>query len=90
MIIEVIIQIWQIQADVLADDVNASAASKGWVEVHHASIEAVTGISRHAVVFRQSIVPLVPVAEGHQVAVLQLTALRRSCRTRGVKHDEEA
>ena len=34
--------------------------------------------------------PLVPMAESHQVAMFELTALGRARRTRSVKHDEEA
>ena len=86
--IEIIIEVRQVQADVITNDVNASTAGQRRVHIHHAGIETVAGVRSHAVSCSQAIVTLIPMAESHQVAVLQLTTLRCSRRTRGIKHDE--
>ena len=70
LLVEIVIQVGQVETDVLADDVDTSTASKGRVEVHHASIEAITGVSGYLVVGSQAIIPLVPMAESHKVAML--------------------
>ena len=75
LLVEVVVQVGQIQTYVIADDMNASTAGEGRVEVHHAGIETIAGIRRHAVGGRQPIMALIPMAESHKVAVFKLAAL---------------
>ena len=89
LLIEIVVEVGEVQADVVTNDVDAGTARQRRVEVHHAGIETIAGIRRHAVGGRQPIMALIPMAESHEVAVFQLTTLRRSRGTGGVKHDEE-
>ena len=73
--IEVIVHRRQGQADVVADDIHARAASQRGIHVHHAAVEAVTGVTRHMMLGLQFKTALVPMAESGQVAMLQLATL---------------
>ena len=87
--IEVVVQIRQVQTDILADDIDRSATGQGRVHIHHACIETIAGIGCHLVLRLQVIVAMIPVTEGHKVAMLKLTALGRSRRTGGIKKDKQ-
>ncbi len=88
--VEIFIQIGKVETDVVAHNVDAGAASQSGIHIHHAGVEAIAGVGCHTVVGSETVIALIPMTEGHQVAVLQLTALRRACGTRGVKQDEQA
>ena len=79
--VEILVQVGQVETDVLANDIDCSATGQGGVHIHHTGIEAVAGVCGHLVAWLQSVVTMVPVAETYQVAMFQLTALRRTCRT---------
>ena len=78
---EIIVQGRKVQTDVFANDIDGSATSQCRVHIHHTGIKTVTGVCSHLVPRLQVIVAVAPVAEAHQIAVLQLTALRRTRRT---------
>ena len=78
--IEVVVQVGQVQTDVLANDINGSTMGESGVHIHHTGIEAVAGVCSHLALRFQVVVAMVPMAEAHQIAVFQLTALRCACR----------
>ena len=75
VILEIVIQGYQVQTYFLGNDINSSTRRQGWVHIHHTSVEAITGIRGHMVTWLQVIVAAIPVAERHQVPMLQHTAL---------------
>ena len=89
VLLEVDVQIGQVQSDVLADDVDAGSAGHSGIDVHHAGVEAVAGVGRHVAGIVELEAPLIPMAEGYDVAVFQLAALGHTRRATGVEHDEE-
>ena len=90
VLLEIVVQGNKVQTQFLGHDMHAGAAGKCRVKVHRAGVEAVAGISRHLVLRLQAEAAVVPVAEGHHVAVYQLTALGNACRARCVEQDEQA
>ena len=90
VLFEILVQVGQVQADVVADDVDAGTAGQRGIDVHHAGVEAVAGVGCHMASLAEFEATLIPVAEGHDVAVFQLAALGHTRRAAGVKHDEEA
>ena len=85
----VVVEVRQVQTDVFTYYIYRSTTGECWVHIHHAGIKAIAGVSSHMTVGRQLIIALIPVTEAHEVAMLQLTALRHTSRARGVEHDEE-
>ena len=88
--LEVVVQGYQVKAQLLGYDVYGGSTGQSGIEVHHAGIEAIAGIGRHVVLGLQCIVALIPVAEGNEVGMCQLATLRHACRTARVEKDEEA
>ena len=75
LLVEVVVQVGQVQAYVVADDNDGGACCEGRIHVHHAGVKAVAGIGGHLVAWTQVVVVPVPMTEGHEVAVLELAAL---------------
>ena len=73
--LEIVVQIRQVQAKIFRNDMHGGTRSKGRVHIHHTGVEAVARIGGNCVFGLQLVIALIPVAEGHEVAVLQLTAL---------------
>ena len=88
--VEIVVKVGQVQAYVLAYDIDRSATSKGRIHVHHAGIEAIAGVRCHMTLRGKPVVTLIPMTEGDQVAVRQLAALGHAGRAGGVQKDEEA
>ena len=88
--VEIVVEVGQVETDVFPDNMDAGAACQCRVKIHHAGVEAVAGICRHAICRGQTIESLIPMTESHQVAVFQLATLRCSRGTGGVEHDEKA
>ena len=88
--VEIVVKVGQVQADVLADDIDRSTTSKGGIHVHHAGVEAIAGVRCHMTLRSKPVIALVPMTEGDEVAVRQLASLRHTGRAGGVKKDEEA
>ena len=86
--IEIVIEVGKIQTNVLANDIYRSTTGQRRIHIHHTSIEAIRGVCRHMTIGSQSVVALIPMAERHEVAMCQLTALRNSRRARGVKENK--
>ena len=89
VLLEVLVQGNQVEADLLGHDVNGGAAGEGGIHVHHAGIKAIAGIGGHPVLGLEVIVALIPVAEGHQVGMRQLAALGNARGAGGVEQDEQ-
>ena len=73
--LEVVVQGDQVQTDLLGNDMHRGTRSQGGIHIHHTGVEAVAGIGCHAVAGLQVIVTAIPVAERHQIPVLQHTPL---------------
>ena len=86
---EVIVQVWKVQTDVITNDIESGTAGQRGVQIHHADIETVAGVCSHLVFGLHIPVAVAPVAEAHQIAVLQLAAFGRTSRTGGVEQDEQ-
>ena len=75
ILLEVIVQRDEVEPDFLRDDMHRCSTSERGIHVHHAGIEAIAGIGGHLVLGFQIIEALIPVAEGHEVAVSELATL---------------
>ena len=89
ILLEVVVQGNQIETDLLRDDMHRSTASECRIHIHHTGIKTIAGIGSHLMLRLQVIEALIPVAEGHEVAMHQLTPLGNTCRTRGIEQDKE-
>ena len=74
LLVEVVVQVGQVQAYVVADNHYCGACCEGRIHIHHAGVKAVAGIGGHLVAWTQVVVVPVPMTEGHEVAMFQLTA----------------
>ena len=81
VIIEIVVQVWQVQSDIFTDDIYGGAAGDGRIDIHHTGIETVAGIGCHPVAGMQFVMPLIPMAESDEVGMQQLTALRHAGRS---------
>ena len=88
VLLEVVVQGHQIEAQLLWHDVYTGATGQGGVHIHHTGIKAITGIGGHAVLRLQTVETLVPMAEADEVAVSELAALGYARRTGGIEEDE--
>ena len=86
---EIIVQGNQVEADFLGNDIDRSSRCQGGIHIHHTGIEAVAGVCRHVVFCLQVVVTAVPVAESHQIPMLQHTALRNTRRAGSIEKYEE-
>ena len=89
LLIEIVIQLGQVEPDVLTYYIYGGSARERGIHVHHRGVKAVAGVCRHTAVCREVVVSLVPMAECHQIAVLQHYALRHARGAGGVEEDEE-
>ena len=89
VLLEILVQGNQVEANLLGDDVHCRTTSESGIHIHHASVEAVAGIGGNTALGIEVIVAMVPVAEGHQVAVSELAPLGHARGATGVKHDEQ-
>ena len=86
--LEIMIQVRQVQTDILADNIDGGTTRQRRVHIHHVRIEAVRSICRYLVSGMEIVVALVPMAERHEIAVLQLASFGHARRTGGIKQDE--
>ena len=86
---KIVVQCHQVQTQLFRDDVKRGTASECGIGLHHIGIEAIAGVGRHATVGRQVEPVVIPLAEGDDVAMYQLTAFGYARGARGVKHDEQ-
>ena len=87
--LEIIVESYEIEPNLFGNNVNCRATGESRIHVHHASIEAVAGISRHTMLRLEIIVSMIPVAESHQIGVSELASLGNAGRTTGVEHDKQ-
>ena len=73
--LEIVVQGYQVEAYFLGDDIHRGTSGQGRIHIHHAGIEAVAGIGSHMVAGLQVVVAAIPVAEHHQVTMLQHATL---------------
>ena len=69
------IQLAHVVAGLLRDDAHAGARGEGGIHIHHAGVEAVTGIGRHLAGDIQIVILAVPGAEIDKVAMLKHNTL---------------
>ena len=72
---EVFVQLVQLQANLVRDDVHRAAGNKRRVHIHHIGIKAIAGVGGYPAFLIQRIVAAIPVTEGNQAAVLDHAAL---------------
>ena len=89
VLLEVVVQGDEIQTQFLGHDIDRSAASQRGVHVHHVGVKTVAGIGCHLAVPIEVVHVVVPVAEGHEVAVCQLTTFGYTCRARSIEQDKQ-
>ena len=89
VLLEIVVQCNEVEADFLGNDVNAGTAGERRIHVHHAGVESVTGIGSHLMLRLQAVETLIPVAEGHEVGVSELAALGNARGAGGVEQDEQ-
>ena len=76
--LEIVVKRNEIQPNLFRYDVHRCAAGQGGIHIHHAGIETIAGIGSHLVFGLQTIEPLIPMNERHEVSMRQLTALRHT------------
>ena len=69
--VEVRIQVREVKPQVFGHDAHCRAAGECRIQIHHTGIEAERCVCRHLVGGLQVIVPVIPVAERYQIAVLE-------------------
>ena len=80
VLLEVFVQSNQIQPQFLGDDIKRCAGGQRWIHIHHTGIKTIAGISRHIVLGLEAVETLIPIDEGHQIAVDELATLGDACR----------
>ena len=81
VLLEVVVEGYEVETQFLGDDIYRGTTGQRRIHVHHAGIEAVAGVGCHIVFGFQTVIALIPMAECHQIAVLQLAPLRYACGT---------
>ena len=71
VLFEILVQVGQVQADVVADDVDAGTAGHCGIDVHHAGVETVAGIGCHMASLAEFEATLIPVAEARRPDTLR-------------------
>ena len=89
VLLEVFIQRNEVETQLLRDDIYGGSTGERGIHIHHAGIEAITGVCSHMMLWLEVVITLIPMAETYQVGVRQLTALRNTRRTRGVEQNEK-
>ena len=81
VLLKIFIEGNKIQTQFLRNDINRRAASQCRVRIHHIGVKTVAGIGCYLASWLEIKHLMVPVAEGHEVAVNQLATLGHTCRT---------
>ena len=89
-LLEIVVERDKIEAQLLGNNINGSATSEGGIEVHHAGIEAITGIGGHTVLGSKGVVALIPMAESDDVGLEELAAFGNTGGARSVEKYEKA
>ena len=87
--LKILIEGNEVKAEFLRYDMHTGTRGKRWVEVHHAGIKAVAGIGGDSMFWTQVVITTIPIAEGYQIGMYQLTAFGYARRTRGIEEDEK-
>ena len=83
--VEVRIQVREVKPQVFGHDAHCRAAGESRIQIHHTCIEAERCVCRHLVGGLQVIVPVIPVAERYQIAVLEHHAFGHARRAGCIK-----
>ena len=87
--LEIIVQSDKVQTNLLRNDIDRSTCRQRRIHIHHTGIKTIAGIGSHVVTRLQVIVAAIPVAEHHQIPVLEHHPLRHARRARGIEQDEK-
>ena len=89
VLLEIFVECNEIQTQLLRNDIYRGAAGQCGIHIHHVGIETIAGIGCYTTVGSQFVITLIPMTEAYEIAVLQLTTLWHSSRTRGVEEDKK-
>ena len=87
--IEILLQLYQVQADAFIHDVYGTAADQFRIGVVHVCIKAVAGIFRTDCGFVNFVMTYSPVAQSGNIAVFQHNALGHTGGAGGIQHHEQ-
>ena len=73
--LEVVVQCDKIESYFLRNDMHSGTTSQCRIGFHHVGIETIAGIGGYMMFGLQTVIALIPMAEGHKVAMCQLTTL---------------